>query len=136
MTWSVDPCEFEPGEFHNIAVWETRTGTRLRSFSFDISTLEKKEEEQVEDVLMRPEPKSPVQIVKAAWPIFKWSYDDKYLARISPQGISVYETPSMGLLDKTSIKVRFRFQHLNTLYVSVCLFVCVGFRRASYRLES
>ena len=42
------------------------------------------------------------------WPFFKWSFDDKYLARATsgPQGmISVYVTPEMNLLDKKSIKV-------------------------------
>jgi translation initiation factor 3 subunit B len=102
VTWSVDPCELEPGQFHNIGVWESNTGKLLRSFPFDVATIEKKEEEV--EILLR-EQKSPVQIVKAAWPLFKWSHDDKYLARISPNGISVYETPSMGLLNKTSIKV-------------------------------
>ena len=42
------------------------------------------------------------------WPVFKWSFDDAYFAKITrgPQGaISVYETPGMGLLDKKSLKV-------------------------------
>jgi translation initiation factor 3 subunit B len=43
--------------------------------------------------------------LKIDWPIFKWSHDDKYLARLGNGAISVYETPSMGLLNKQSIKV-------------------------------
>lgn len=39
------------------------------------------------------------------WPIFQWSHDDKYFARIIENAISVYETPEMGLLDKRSIKL-------------------------------
>ena len=40
------------------------------------------------------------------WPVFKWSHDDKYFARMSGDGVlSIYETPSFGLLDKKSIKV-------------------------------
>ncbi len=40
------------------------------------------------------------------WPIFKWSHDGKFFARMSgPSTLSVYETPSFGLLDKKSIKV-------------------------------
>ena len=39
------------------------------------------------------------------WPAFKWSSDDKYLARKGIDMISIYETPSMNLLDKKSLKV-------------------------------
>ena len=40
------------------------------------------------------------------WPIFKWSGDERYLARVT-QGaqISIYEAPSMGLVDKKSVKI-------------------------------
>lgn len=40
-----------------------------------------------------------------AWPAFKWSADDKYLARKGLDAISIYETPTMGLLEKKSLKV-------------------------------
>lgn len=39
------------------------------------------------------------------WPIFRWSHDDKYFARIGLDILSVYETPSFGLLDKKSFKI-------------------------------
>lgn len=39
------------------------------------------------------------------WPIFLWSHDDKYLARLNENQISVYQTPGMGLVDKKSIKL-------------------------------
>ena len=40
------------------------------------------------------------------WPVFKWSFDDKYFARMTSDGaLSIYETPSFGLLDRKSIKV-------------------------------
>lgn len=39
------------------------------------------------------------------WPIFQWSFDDKYFARVIENAISVYQTPDMGLVDKKSIKV-------------------------------
>lgn len=42
------------------------------------------------------------------WPIFKWSGGDQgaqYFAKMSKNSISVYEAPSMGLLDKKSIKL-------------------------------
>ncbi|KAG7131618.1 Eukaryotic translation initiation factor 3 subunit B like protein [Verticillium longisporum] len=43
---------------------------------------------------------------KSPWPAFKWSADDKYVARLTQgSSISVYELPRMGLLDKTTIKI-------------------------------
>jgi len=62
-----------------IIVWDIRTGAKKRSFHAD--------QEHI------------------VWPIFKWSNDDKYLARYGQDMLSVYETPSFGLLDKKSIKI-------------------------------
>jgi translation initiation factor 3 subunit B len=36
-------------------------------------------------------------------PPFQWSYDDAYLARIGKDLVSIYETPSMKLLDRRSL---------------------------------
>lgn len=41
----------------------------------------------------------------AVWPIFRWSHDDKYFARIGHDILQVYETPSFGLLEKKSLKL-------------------------------
>jgi len=64
-----------------IIIWDSRTGAKKRAFHSE---------------------NPPV------WPVFKWSHDDKFFARMT-QGqdscLSVYETPSFGLLDKKSIKV-------------------------------
>lgn len=38
--------------------------------------------------------------------LFRWSADGKYLARKGKDLISIYELPSMRLLDKKSLKVR------------------------------
>lgn len=82
-------------------VWDVRTGKELRSFDKDLSN---------------------------SWPAFKWSFNGRYLARITEDTkamavalkgehkknakermrflqISVYETPHMGLLEKKSLKV-------------------------------
>ncbi|KAA8635135.1 hypothetical protein SMACR_03649 [Sordaria macrospora] len=49
---------------------------------------------------------APKKAPKFPWPAFKWSADDKYVARLNPgQSISVYELPRMNLLDKTAIKI-------------------------------
>ncbi|XP_060522683.1 eukaryotic translation initiation factor 3 subunit B [Cylas formicarius] len=61
-----------------IIIWDIRTGLEKRSFNPD---------------------------GQPAWPIFRWSHDDKYFARIGNDVLSIYETPSFGLLDKKSIKI-------------------------------
>jgi len=86
----VQYIDFSPGEKYlvtfspnqargtegSVIIWEARTGMEKRSFTAD------------------------------RWPVFKWSHDDKYFARMSGDGVlSIYETPSFGLLDKKSIKV-------------------------------
>lgn len=62
---------------NRIIIWDIRTGLEKRSFN--------------------PEGSS-------TWPIFKWSHDDRYFGRIVNDVLSVYETPTFGLLDKKSIK--------------------------------
>eukprot|EP00095_Tigriopus_kingsejongensis_P011865 maker-scaffold180_size281610-snap-gene-0.35 protein:Tk11865 transcript:maker-scaffold180_size281610-snap-gene-0.35-mRNA-1 annotation:"hypothetical protein DAPPUDRAFT_303630" len=69
------------GEPTALIIWETRTGHQKRAF---------------------PAEGPPI------WPIFKWSHDDKYFARMKGDcSLSIFETPSFGLLDKKSIKVPF-----------------------------
>ncbi|KAK0169860.1 hypothetical protein PV328_010495 [Microctonus aethiopoides] len=60
-----------------LVIWDVLTGLEKRSFFPDGSSV---------------------------WPIFRWSHDDKYLACMGEDILSVYETPSFGLLDKRSIK--------------------------------
>merc|ERR1712088_148426 len=87
----VQYIDFSPGEKYlvtfspnqargtegSVIIWEARTGMEKRSFTAD------------------------------RWPVFKWSHDDKYFARMSGDGVlSIYETPSFGLLDKKSVKVK------------------------------
>lgn len=101
VTWSHEPIQvpenapvgpqhFGPeDEGNRVAVWEVRTGHLLRTFP-----------------VQQDEPGQSGQLKGFSWPFLKWSGDDRYCARITPgQSISVYETPSMGLLDKKSIKV-------------------------------
>lgn len=100
VTWSHRPLTVEEGnpllsleeDGKNYLVWDIATGKVLRSFvTLDI-----------------PETTVDGQQVKRkiTWPAFKWSADDRYVARMTfGQSISVYELPSMRLLDKTSIKI-------------------------------
>jgi len=101
-TWSFKPIQVEEShpiftieeDGKNYIIWDVATGKVLRSF-------------QTHDI---PGPTvdetgQPVK-KKIAWPAFKWSADDKYVARmLEGQSISVYELPRMNLLDKTSIKI-------------------------------
>lgn len=101
-TWSNRPISV-PEEGHpqlsayddgkNYVIWDLETGKPLRSFAnLDIP-------DPVDSEAPQLGPKSP-------WPAFKWSADDKYVARLTNgQSISVYELPNMNLLDKTTIKM-------------------------------
>ncbi|KAI9363368.1 eukaryotic translation initiation factor eIF2A-domain-containing protein [Zopfochytrium polystomum] len=98
VTWSHDPITTETGDHHHVVIWDTQTGLQLRSFPVDPSTF------QVNEAGGR----NPAATVKIDWPMFKWSHDSKYVARMTPGkegAIYIYETPGMGLLDKKSIKI-------------------------------
>lgn len=99
VTWSNRPISIpETGhpalsiddEGKNYVIWDIETAAPLRSFA----NLDAPKGEEG-----KPQP-------KMQWPAFKWSADDKYVARLTPgASISVYELPRMNLLDKTSIKI-------------------------------
>lgn len=101
VTWSARPIAIgddahpqltRDDDGKNYVIWDIATGKPLRSFA----NL---------DAPAGPEG-GPVQPPRNPWPAFKWSADDKYVARmILGQSISVYTLPSMGLLDKTTIKI-------------------------------
>jgi translation initiation factor 3 subunit B len=86
VTFSNVPFKTPEGQSHSICVWDILTGTLLRSFP------------------------APAQEKNAEpnWPLLKWSFDDQYCARMkagSDGAIFVYESQTMGLLGKKSIKV-------------------------------
>ena len=101
VTWSARPIQIEgpqpvltlEEEGKNIIVWDIATGKPLRSFvGYDLTP---PAVEGAEPIKAKPQ-----------WPAFKWSADEKYVARMLPgQSISVYELPNMNLLGKTSIKI-------------------------------
>ncbi|KAI9891773.1 MAG: Translation initiation factor 3 subunit b [Vezdaea aestivalis] len=99
-TWSNRPIELDDktttlgleDENKNYIIWNIETGKPLRSFADPPSS-------QVD------ESGNPVKR-KIQWPAFKWSADDKYVARLIPgHAITVYELPKMNILDKISIKI-------------------------------
>ncbi|EGX50728.1 hypothetical protein AOL_s00054g814 [Orbilia oligospora ATCC 24927] len=100
VTWSNKPIVYQEGmpgltpeeDGKTYVVWDVNTGKLLRSFP----PIENPQEAD----------KPPNLRKKIQWPLFKWTADDKYCARVTPgSSISVYETPSMVLLDKKSIKL-------------------------------
>ncbi|KAJ4291411.1 Translation initiation factor 3 subunit b [Collariella sp. IMI 366227] len=103
VTWSNRPISI-PESGHpaltidddgkNYVIWDIETQKPLRSFAQQDTPAAAVDEQGVKKA-----PKFP-------WPAFKWSADDKYVARLN-QGtsISVYELPRMNLLDKTAIKI-------------------------------
>lgn len=99
VTWSNEPIVVPEGalqgpqyfspddEGNNIAVWDIKSGDLLRTFSTNDN-------------------EAPPSKKQMQWPALKWSPDDKFVARITPnQMISVYELPSMYLQGKKSIKI-------------------------------
>lgn len=78
------PCEnylvtYGPSpQGQKIIIWDIRSGQEKRSFVSDGMT---------------------------SMSMFKWSHDDKYVARMGEEAIHVYETPSFFLLDMKSIKI-------------------------------
>jgi len=89
--------------FQNLLVWEVRTGNLLRSFSSD-----KKAEQD-------------------GWPMFKWSPDDKYLAKMGKGRVEIYQTPDMNLVDKEPlflfIFILFIFIYFIALYLFEILLI-------------
>lgn len=85
VTFCPDPqraghATMNPDEPTAIIIWETRTGLKKRAFNAEGGP--------------------------QVWPIFKWSHDGKFFARMTGEStLSIYETPSFGMLDKKSIKV-------------------------------
>ncbi|KAK4162410.1 putative eukaryotic translation initiation factor 3 subunit 9 [Cladorrhinum sp. PSN259] len=105
VTWSNRPISI-PDDGHpalsidddgkNYVIWDIETGKPLRSFAqLEVAAPPAATDENA--------PKKPA---KNPWPAFKWSPDDKYVARLNQgSSISVYELPKMSLLDKTAVKI-------------------------------
>lgn len=103
VTWSPAPLQVD--ETHpvpnltidddgkNYIIWDIATGKPIRSFvTIDLPP-------------STDENGQPVK-KKLQWPTFKWSADDKYVARMTQgQNIAVYELPRMNLLEKSTIKI-------------------------------
>ncbi|KAL9637593.1 MAG: hypothetical protein Q9164_002097 [Protoblastenia rupestris] len=101
-TWSFKPIEVaeddpilsQEDDGKNYIIWDLATGRPLRSFvTYELN-------EKAEGPDGQPAKK------QVPWPAFKWSADDKYVARMKEgESISIYELPKMNLLDKTTVKI-------------------------------
>ena len=101
VTWSNRPLEVDEKnevltieeDGKNYVIWDVATEKPLRSFP------------NIDAGPTVDEAGNPVKR-KMQWPAFKWSADEKYVARLTAgQSISVYELPRMNLLDKTTVKI-------------------------------
>ena len=102
VTWSDEPLVVEnhpapavretfgpEDEGAQFVIWDVKYARPLRSFRADAPPSD-------------PDAPRPQQ----AWPVFRFSPDDQYVARCQiGNAIQVYELPGMGLLDKKSIKI-------------------------------
>lgn len=101
VTWSPVPIQLPPigdpnraklpfkeqDEGNQLIVWDVKTVLPLRTFPMVPSA----------------DKENPGKVI---WPVFKWSADSKYFARMVPgESLQVFETPSMGMLDKKPIKI-------------------------------
>eukprot|EP00039_Didymoeca_costata_P018547 m.333935 g.333935 ORF g.333935 m.333935 type:complete len:656 (+) comp17247_c0_seq1:73-2040(+) len=78
VTWSSDTPS-NKNDPQQIIIWDIKSGEKKRGFEAEGDP---------------------------SWPVFKWSHDDKYFARLKAgEAISIYVTPSMELLDKKSLKI-------------------------------
>ncbi|KAJ1893943.1 Translation initiation factor 3 subunit b [Kickxella alabastrina] len=104
VTWSTDPISVDAvnqrlgagnehqnpftsdDEGHTVCIWDTHTGSLLRSFP--------------------PVKTEDGKAANVGWPQFKWSPSEEYFARIVPNAsLAIYEASTMSLLDKKSMKV-------------------------------
>lgn len=106
VTWSNEPLELPPAghparatmpftqedEGKQVFVWDLKKNLLLRSFP------------GLPNDNAASGPAGAQK--KMHWPMFKWSADEQYLARVTPGvQISVYEAPGMGLVGKKSVKI-------------------------------
>jgi translation initiation factor 3 subunit B len=72
-------------EGHKLVIWDIATGLPVRTFALPPHLEQRKE---------------------MIWPLVKWSYDDKYVARVGPNALAIYDTAdNFSLLDKKPVKI-------------------------------
>lgn len=90
VTWSPhDPAR--PTEA-NLLVWDVSAGKLLRGFAVA----------ETEPAINSPTGAATPAAPTVTWPIIKFSFDDKYAARVQGNVLYVYKVPEFTLLDKKS----------------------------------
>lgn len=75
----------EESEGHKLVIWDIQTGVAVRTFGL---------------------PPNLERQSQMPWPLIKWSFDDKYCARMGPDALAVYEVENdFALLDKKLVKI-------------------------------
>ncbi|KAH3688594.1 hypothetical protein WICPIJ_000438 [Wickerhamomyces pijperi] len=70
---------------HQLVIWDILSGTPVKTF---------------------PLPAHLAHAKEMTWPLIKWSYDDRYFARLGPNALAVYDTEDdCQLLDRKPIKI-------------------------------
>ncbi|CCH45307.1 translation initiation factor eIF-3 subunit [Wickerhamomyces ciferrii] len=72
-------------EGHKLIIWDIATGLPARTFALPPHLEQRKE---------------------MIWPLLKWSHDGKYVARLGPNALAIYDaTEDFALLDKKPLKI-------------------------------
>lgn len=70
---------------HKLVIWEIATGLPARTFAL---------------------PPNLENVKEMPWPLLKWSYDDRYTARLGPDALAIYDTTeNFQLVDKKPLKI-------------------------------
>lgn len=70
---------------HKLVIWDIQTGIAVKTF---------------------PLPQNLEHQASMPWPLIKWSFDDKYCARMGPDAIAVYDVENdFSLLDRKLVKI-------------------------------
>ena len=89
-----------------LSVFDVKTGQKLRSFVAPVEEFSVPPPAPPTAANQAPAPPPPAQ-GQIQWPLLRWSGsgEDRFVAKIMKNTISVYEAPDMHLLDKKSIKL-------------------------------
>ncbi|GME79116.1 unnamed protein product [Ambrosiozyma monospora] len=71
-------------EGHKLVIWDLQTGLPARTFAL---------------------PPNLEKTKTMPWPLIKWSFDDKYCARVGPDALAIYDTSDFSLLEKKLVKI-------------------------------
>ena len=92
VTWSHQPFQGDKDDT-NYVIWDMDTIKSLQSFAI------------IDPPDNTVEATGSTAAKKLQWPAFKWSADDRYVARMTETAIHVYELPGMHPLNQSAINI-------------------------------